>query len=75
MLTFVESPGQLDDYAIASRLSYALWTDMPDETLLRLAAEGKLRHTEILTEQIDRMLDDPRSKQFINSFTDQVVEA
>ena len=71
MLTFVESPGPLDEYAIASRLSYALWTDMPDETLLRLAGEGKLRRNEVLAAQIDRMLDDPRSKQFINSFTDQ----
>jgi len=71
MLTFVESPGALDDYAIASRLSYALWTDTPDETLLQLAAEGKLRTKEVLATQIDRMLDDPRSKQFINSFTDQ----
>lgn len=71
MLTFVESPGPLDDYAIASRLSYALWTDTPDETLLRLAAGGELRNKEVLTTQIDRMLDDPRSKQFINSFTDQ----
>ena len=70
-LTFVESPGPLDDHAIASRLSYALWTDMPDETLLRLAGEGKLRRPEILAAQIDRMLDDPRSEQFINSFTDQ----
>ncbi|TWT58314.1 hypothetical protein KOR42_16880 [Thalassoglobus neptunius] len=71
MLTFVESPGALDDYAIASRLSYALWTDTPDETLLRIAGEGKLRRDEVLAAQIDRMLDDPRSKQFINSFTDQ----
>ena len=70
-LTFVESPGRLDDFAIASRLSYALWTDMPDETLLKLASEGKLRNTEILSAQIDRMLDDSRSQQFINSFTDQ----
>ncbi|MEM1227897.1 MAG: DUF1592 domain-containing protein [Planctomycetota bacterium] len=70
-LTFVETPGLLDDDAIASRLSYALWTDVPDEMLLRLASEGKLRHTEHLSVQIDRMLDDPRSKQFINSFTDQ----
>ena len=71
MLTFVESPGPLDDYSIASRLSYALWTDMPDEPLLKLASEGKLQRTEVLTEQIDRMLDDPRSKKFIDSFTDQ----
>ena len=71
MLTFVESPGPLDDYSIASRLSYALWTDMPDEPLLKLASEGKLRRTEVLTEQIDRMLDDARSKKFIDSFTDQ----
>ncbi|PHR95141.1 MAG: hypothetical protein COA78_30755 [Blastopirellula sp.] len=70
-LTFVEAPGPLDDYAIASRLSYALWTDMPDDTLLRLAGEGKLQRPETLAAQIDRMLDDPRAKQFINSFTDQ----
>ena len=75
MLTFVESPGPLDDYAIASRLSYALWTDMPDETLLRLAGEGKLRRKEVLATQIDRMLDDPRSKQFIDSFTRPMAEA
>ena len=71
MLTFVESPGPLDDYAIASRLSYALWTDMPDEPLLRLAGEGKLRSTETLAAQIDRVLDDPRSRRFISNFTDQ----
>ena len=74
MLTFVESPGPLDDFSIASRLSYALWTDMPDETLLQLAAEGKLQHKEVRDAQIDRMLGDPRSSQFINSFTDQWLE-
>ena len=71
MLTFVEPPGPLDDYAIASRLSYALWTDLPDETLMQLAGDGKLRRPEVLAAQIDRMLDDPRSQQFIKSFTDQ----
>ncbi|MEL6105916.1 MAG: DUF1592 domain-containing protein [Planctomycetota bacterium] len=70
-LTFVEPPGPLGDHAIASRLSSALWTDMPDETLLRLADEGKLRRAEILETQINRMLDDPRSEQFVESFTDQ----
>ena len=70
-LTFVERPGPLDDFAIASRLSYTLWTDMPDRELMQLAGEGKLRKTEVLAEQIDRMLDDPRSEKFINSFTDQ----
>ncbi|MEM6472652.1 MAG: DUF1592 domain-containing protein, partial [Planctomycetota bacterium] len=74
MLTFVESPGPLDDFSIASRLSYALWTDMPDKTLSQLAAEGKLQRKEVLDAQIDRMLGDPRSSQFINSFTDQWLE-
>ncbi|MEM9368424.1 MAG: DUF1592 domain-containing protein [Planctomycetota bacterium] len=70
-LTFIESPGPLDDHAIASRLSYALWTDMPDEALLRLASARKLRGKEVLAGQIERMLDDPRSRQFIESYTDQ----
>lgn len=70
-LTLLESPGQLDDYSLASRLSYALWVSMPDEQLLKVAQEGKLSKPWALSKQIDRMLDDPKADRFINSFTDQ----
>ncbi len=70
-LTFIEAPGPLDDYAIASRLSYALWVSMPDAALTKLADENKLHQLSVLAQQLDRMLDDPKSKRFVDSFTDQ----
>jgi len=59
---------KLDDYAIASRLSYFLWNTMPDQALLRDAANGKLRNSNTLIAHVDRMLADPRSDEFVNSF-------
>lgn len=70
-LTFIEAPGELDDYAIASRLSYAFWVSMPDAPLTKLAAEGKLRDPAVLPQEMDRMLANPKAKRFITSFTDQ----
>ncbi|MFK5923154.1 MAG: DUF1592 domain-containing protein [Verrucomicrobiota bacterium] len=70
-LTLVEKPGHLDDHALASRLSYALWVSMPDATLRKLADAGKLHQPKVWHAQIDRMLDDPKAQRFINSFTDQ----
>jgi len=70
-LTWVEAPGKLDDHAIATRLSYALWVSAPDAKLLKLAAEGKLTQPEVLDAEIDRLLDDPKSSRLIESFTDQ----
>ncbi len=70
-LTFLEMPGKLDDHAIASRLSYALWVSMPDWELTKLANEGKLHQPAELKKQVDRMLKDKRSVRFVNSFTDQ----
>ena len=63
----------IDEYALASRLSYFLWSTMPDEELLRLAGQGQLRHN--LTTQVKRMLADPRSKALIENFTGQWLEA
>jgi len=57
----------IDEYALASRLSYFLWSSMPDEELFRLAGERKLRAG--LATQVDRMLADPRSSEFIRHFT------
>ena len=71
---FVENPGPLDDYAIASRLSYMLWGSMPDWVLMRLAKEGKLREPKTIREQADRMLKTRRGKMFISDFADQWLD-
>jgi hypothetical protein len=63
-------PGPLDDHALASRLSYFLWKTLPDAELTRLANEKKLTQPKVLTAQVERMLDDPRSNRFINDFLD-----
>ena len=52
---------ELDDVAVASRLSFFLWSSIPDETLLGLAEEGSLTDPAVLEEQVRRMLADPRA--------------
>jgi mono/diheme cytochrome c family protein len=66
-----EPPGKLDDFALASRLSYFLWSTMPDEELLNLAEEGKLGQPATLRLQVDRMLNDPKAKAFTQNFVGQ----
>jgi len=63
----------IDEYALASRLSYFLWSTMPDEELFRLAGRGQLRKN--LATQVARMLKDPRSKEFVRNFTGQWLQA
>jgi hypothetical protein len=63
-----EATEQLDDYAIASRLSYFLWNTMPDATLLNDASNGRLRDAQVLERHVDRMLADSRSDEFVESF-------
>ena len=63
-------PGPLDDHALASRLSYFLWKALPDDELVRLANDKKLTQPKVLTAQVERMLNDPRSNRFINDFLD-----
>jgi mono/diheme cytochrome c family protein len=67
----VEEPGPLTDFAVASRLSYFLWNSTPDEPLLELARQGKLRDPVVLREATNRMLADPRSKRFYKDFAAQ----
>lgn len=69
----VEDPasGPLDDFALATRLSYFLWGTSPDDTLLALAAEGRLRRADVLREQTDRLLDDPRAVSLVDDFGGQ----
>lgn len=61
----------LDDYSLATRLSYFLWNSTPDSLLLALAGEGKLNDPEILKGQIARMLRNPKSFDFAQNFVEQ----
>ena len=65
-----DKPGRLEDLALAERLSFFLWNSAPDAELRRLAAEGKLHHPAVLQAQVDRLLDDPRSRRFVDAFLD-----
>jgi len=58
----------LNDWELASRLSYFLWSSMPDEELFQLAANGKLHQPEALSAQVDRMLADEKSQGFVQGF-------
>jgi hypothetical protein len=65
-----EKPGPLDGYALASRLSYFLTNSAPDAELRRLAANGEIVQPKVLRAQTQRLLDDPRSQQFLDAFLD-----
>lgn len=69
--TPAEKTTRLDDYALASRLSYFLWSSMPDEELFKLAEARKLREPGVLRQQVERMLSDPKAKAFTENFTGQ----
>lgn len=69
-----EQPGALDDWGLASRLSYFLWNSMPDDELFALAKQGRLHDQAVLRRQVDRMLDDPKADRFITDFTDQWLD-
>jgi hypothetical protein len=65
-----EKPGQLDDFALASRLSFFLWNSEPDEALRARAARGELHRPEVLRAETERLLNDPKSARFVEAFTD-----
>jgi cytochrome c551/c552 len=65
------APRPVDQYALASRLSYFLWGSMPDELLFDIAAEGKLHEPEVLRQLIPRMLRNDRSLAFAQRFIEQ----
>jgi hypothetical protein len=64
---------EVDEYALASRLSYFLWSTIPDDELFKLASEGKLRQN--LEAQVRRMFADSRAKAFIENFTGQWLQS
>lgn len=66
-----EATGTLDDFALASRLSYFLWSSMPDDELLDLAAKQKLSDAATLRAQVERLLKDKKAKALTENFTGQ----
>ena len=73
-LYFQEAPGMLDDYSIASRLSYLLWNRPPDDDLLKLAAAGRLKHPPIRRQQAKRMFADSKADTFVVDLADQWLQ-
>ena len=69
-----ESPGSLDDWALACRLSFFLWSTEPDDELRGLADRGELARPEVLHDQVERMLGSPRARAFVENFVGQWLE-
>jgi mono/diheme cytochrome c family protein len=66
--------GPLDNWAVASRLSYFLWNSMPDDELFALAEQGKLHDGVVLHRQVERMLQDAKAQRFVVDFTNQWLD-
>ena len=62
---------RISDLALASRLSFFLWSSIPDEALINVAASGKLHDSKVLKEQTVRMLHDPRAAALTDNFAEQ----
>ena len=65
------TPYRLTDLDLASRLSFFLWSSLPDEALIDAAARGELSDPAVLDQQVERMLEDPRSRALIENFGGQ----
>ena len=61
-------PGELDDFALAERLSLFLGESLPDKTLRKLAHDGSLHQSEILRKQVDRLIEKPEFDRFVQAF-------
>jgi mono/diheme cytochrome c family protein len=66
-----ERPGELDDFALACRLSYFLWSTMPDDELFTLAEQQKLSQPDVLRQQVERLLAHPKAAAFTENFVGQ----
>jgi hypothetical protein len=66
-----DSNYRISDLDLASRLSFFLWSSIPDDELLRLASQGKLKNPVVLEQQVRRMLADPRSQALVDNFAGQ----
>jgi len=65
---------RLNDFELASRLSFFLWSSIPDDPLLDLAEQGKLKEPAIIEQQVHRMLDDPRAQALVSNFAGQWLQ-
>jgi hypothetical protein len=65
------TPYPISDLELASRLSFFLWSTIPDQELVQLASENKLHEPGVLEDQVRRMIADPKSEAFIENFTGQ----
>ena len=66
---YIQEKGpELDNYELASRLSYFLWSSMPDERLLELARTGRLTNPKVRQQEVERLLEDPRAEAFTRNF-------
>ncbi|HEY3517045.1 MAG TPA: DUF1592 domain-containing protein [Gammaproteobacteria bacterium] len=71
------APGSVyavDQYGLASRLSFFLWSSLPDDELLDLAARGELDDPRVVSAQVDRMLKDPRAAALVTNFAQQWLD-
>jgi hypothetical protein len=68
------TPYRITDYELASRLSFFLWSSIPDEILLNLAADGRLHQPDVIARQVKRMLADSRSDAFVHNFAGQWLQ-
>lgn len=71
---FVEGIRPLNDWEIATRLAYFLWSSMPDEALRADAAKGTLRDPQVLSAQVDRMLADDKAQALVDNFAGQWLQ-
>lgn len=69
-----QEKNKLDDFALASRLSYFLWSTFPDDELLAVASRGELTKPAVLRAQTERLLNDPRAKRFTQHFAGQWLD-
>lgn len=66
-----QTPYRITDLQLASRLSFFLWSSIPDDELLEAAIQGELRKPKVLAKQVRRMLTDPRARSLASNFADQ----
>ena len=66
-----QSSTKISELELASRLSVFLWSSIPDDELLQLAEQGRLREPDVLAAQVKRLLADPRSRRFSQHFVEQ----
>src|SRR5207247_10577943 len=64
----------VSDVELASRLSFFLWSSIPDERLLNLATSGRLRQPGVLAAQVKRMIADQRADALVSNFTGQWLQ-